>query len=474
MAPELLAEKPYDHLADIWSLGCIIYESVAGQAPFCTTSILQLIRLIKKETIKWPTFVSEPCMTFLKGLLQKDPNQRMSWPQILSHPFVQGHIIILNENIPSSPFTKSLTDSQNLMKQKQTEGFLLSVPPFIPTNLDKNHAIPISIRNSTEFTSSRDSTKALLYSDRGNGTDESSGDISTKYHKQEDQNTIHKLMDNLQLNKIVFVEGNNNLIVNRLYDNFPAKGQAMNSWNAAQIANPYYWNANQIGNQFNNFCVNEHNLQNYFNPQPAMVNCVTSSYDSMSSVSTFASIPKKKCKITKNSKLEKKKLNQNLEHFTMRLTGQQPESTTQHSKDSHLFKVPQSKEKLPINGSIPNLVLDDGYSVPLENDEWISFLKRVMKQITDGDFLAFVHHDLVSIILTPMRNPTASCQVIENAAQVLCLPLVVCKVPKLLTDIRKVYADVKAVPNLIYASKLLCSKTLRASTTGSSINFQML
>ena len=26
MAPELIEEKPYDHTADIWSLGCIVYE----------------------------------------------------------------------------------------------------------------------------------------------------------------------------------------------------------------------------------------------------------------------------------------------------------------------------------------------------------------------------------------------------------------------------------------------------------------
>lgn len=34
MAPEVILEKPYSFEADIWSLGCIIYELVCGQKPY--------------------------------------------------------------------------------------------------------------------------------------------------------------------------------------------------------------------------------------------------------------------------------------------------------------------------------------------------------------------------------------------------------------------------------------------------------
>lgn len=105
MAPELMAEKPYDHQADLWSLGCIIYEALAGQPPFSTNSILHLLRPMKQEDVKWPSFLSDICISFLQGLLEKDPTLRMIWPDILNHPFVKGHIVILNEDIPDSPFT---------------------------------------------------------------------------------------------------------------------------------------------------------------------------------------------------------------------------------------------------------------------------------------------------------------------------------------------------------------------------------
>lgn len=44
MSPELVEEKPYDHTADLWALGCILYELNTGQPPFYTNSIFQLVR----------------------------------------------------------------------------------------------------------------------------------------------------------------------------------------------------------------------------------------------------------------------------------------------------------------------------------------------------------------------------------------------------------------------------------------------
>ena len=73
MAPELVQEKPYDHTADLWSLGCILYELFQGQPPFYTTSIFQLVSLIIQEEIKWPENMSPDLTSFLKGILTKDP-----------------------------------------------------------------------------------------------------------------------------------------------------------------------------------------------------------------------------------------------------------------------------------------------------------------------------------------------------------------------------------------------------------------
>jgi len=63
MSPELVEEKPYDHTADLWSLGCILYELHTGAPPFYTNSIFQLVQLIVRDPVKWPADTMSPtCM----------------------------------------------------------------------------------------------------------------------------------------------------------------------------------------------------------------------------------------------------------------------------------------------------------------------------------------------------------------------------------------------------------------------------
>ena len=118
MAPELIEEQPYDYKADLWSLGCIMYELLVGAPPFCTASILHLIRLIRHEQIQWPTFVSENCISFLKGLLQKDPVKRITWEEIKNHSFVKGHILICGDST-NMPLTGPLSESTLEVKEQQ-------------------------------------------------------------------------------------------------------------------------------------------------------------------------------------------------------------------------------------------------------------------------------------------------------------------------------------------------------------------
>ncbi|EXB79431.1 Serine/threonine-protein kinase 36 [Morus notabilis] len=66
MAPELVREQPYNHTADLWSLGVILYELFVGQPPFYTNSVYALIRHIVKV-----------------------PQNRLTWPALLEHPFVK-------------------------------------------------------------------------------------------------------------------------------------------------------------------------------------------------------------------------------------------------------------------------------------------------------------------------------------------------------------------------------------------------
>ncbi|KAM1676868.1 hypothetical protein FF1_042213 [Malus domestica] len=89
MAPELVREQPYNHTADLWSLGVILYELFVGQPPFYTNSVYALIRHIVKDPVKYPDNMSPSFKNFLKGLLNKVPQNRLTWPALLEHPFVK-------------------------------------------------------------------------------------------------------------------------------------------------------------------------------------------------------------------------------------------------------------------------------------------------------------------------------------------------------------------------------------------------
>ncbi|KAK2828532.1 hypothetical protein Q5P01_019566 [Channa striata] len=125
MSPELVQEKPYDHTADLWSLGCILYELHTGAPPFYTNSIFHLMQLIVRDKVKWPDSINDTCKSFLKGLLTKDPQKRLSWPELLQHPFVADGVLVLSDT-SVSPLT--VTPSPDLVALKLQQMAAKKVP----------------------------------------------------------------------------------------------------------------------------------------------------------------------------------------------------------------------------------------------------------------------------------------------------------------------------------------------------------
>ncbi|XP_064229047.1 serine/threonine-protein kinase 36 isoform X2 [Aotus nancymaae] len=122
MSPELVEERPYDHTADLWSVGCILYELAVGTPPFYATSIFQLVSLILKDPVRWPSTISPCFKNFLQGLLTKDPRQRLSWPDLLHHPFIAGRVTIITEPARpdlGNPFTSHLPPELQVLKDEQ-------------------------------------------------------------------------------------------------------------------------------------------------------------------------------------------------------------------------------------------------------------------------------------------------------------------------------------------------------------------
>ena len=106
MAPEILDGQPYDHRADLWSLGCVIYELCTLTRAFDGHSQFSLY-----ENIKNGNFASIPqaCQSvhplvaqIVPQLLKIDPFDRIQCEII---------IILLSQQIPSTTHQQSVLNN---------------------------------------------------------------------------------------------------------------------------------------------------------------------------------------------------------------------------------------------------------------------------------------------------------------------------------------------------------------------------
>ncbi|XP_049485882.1 serine/threonine-protein kinase ULK4 isoform X6 [Panthera uncia] len=93
-APEILRGTDFTTTSDLWSLGCLLYEMFSGRPPFFSESFSELIEKIFYAD-PLPPFpkdsslpkASSDFINLLDGLLQKDPQKRLTWAGLLQHSF---------------------------------------------------------------------------------------------------------------------------------------------------------------------------------------------------------------------------------------------------------------------------------------------------------------------------------------------------------------------------------------------------
>ncbi|XP_030791159.1 serine/threonine-protein kinase ULK4 isoform X2 [Rhinopithecus roxellana] len=120
-APEVVRGADFSISSDLWSLGCLLYEMFSGKPPFFSESISELTEKILCEDPLPPIpkdssrpKASSDFINLLDGLLQRDPQKRLTWTRLLQHSFWKKAFAGADQE--SSMEDLSLSNSRNTME----------------------------------------------------------------------------------------------------------------------------------------------------------------------------------------------------------------------------------------------------------------------------------------------------------------------------------------------------------------------
>jgi len=96
MAPEIVGEYRHSLSVDMWSVGCIAFLVLSGCFPFSTEDDTERERMITEcsytfDSEVW-SGVSDTAKSFVAGLLQAEPHQRMTATEALNHPWLTNEV----------------------------------------------------------------------------------------------------------------------------------------------------------------------------------------------------------------------------------------------------------------------------------------------------------------------------------------------------------------------------------------------
>jgi len=106
LAPEMITGQPYDKAIDVWALGVLIFEMLAGVSPFDRGGgLMETCRNIVVNGLAGAPMDKVPAAVhpLVRGLLNSDPALRMALPKAVEFPWVtEQHALHLRGTVSSS------------------------------------------------------------------------------------------------------------------------------------------------------------------------------------------------------------------------------------------------------------------------------------------------------------------------------------------------------------------------------------
>ncbi|XP_053532839.1 serine/threonine-protein kinase BRSK1 isoform X1 [Ictalurus punctatus] len=99
--PEVIRGEKYDgRRADVWSCGVILFALLVGALPFDHDNLRQLLEKVKSGVFHMPHFIPPECQALLRGMIEVNPEKRLTLEAIQKHPWYLGG---RNEPCPEQP-----------------------------------------------------------------------------------------------------------------------------------------------------------------------------------------------------------------------------------------------------------------------------------------------------------------------------------------------------------------------------------
>lgn len=90
-APEIWESAPQDESVDMWMLGCMLYEMLAGHAPFHEQDQTKLKQKVLSVEFGYPPWFSNEACHTVHILLQRNPAHRVKCEDLLKHPWLSKY-----------------------------------------------------------------------------------------------------------------------------------------------------------------------------------------------------------------------------------------------------------------------------------------------------------------------------------------------------------------------------------------------
>ena len=512
MAPEVIEERPYDHTADLWSLGCILYELLEGKPPFCTTSIVQLVKMIKTESVLWPRTWGSDCLSFLKGLLNKDPGKRLTWPDLLEHPWVHEGLIFVQQTLNATPLTNPLTLSQQQVKEQQRQELVqraAAQPRMMLKPMGRRTISP----NKMDGTSARSRPGSEL-------ANPIEGSIIVELPpvpflqsqiKKSEPNALPQIdSDILKRLAAVHLEGgtrNSEASISASPSPIPMRRRGREKLIEVQVSSSSEdLNQSQdrelchsAGLQITLIEAEVHKsgtsvasaretevvgLEDLGTDARCAVGASVRKLSTVSQESGFKEDDVKDFKILGPMPMRDRMdsmVNYLANSIDSSRRGSRPSNgmlelmqdgrpSLPNINEESLTPFTQDRALTVISGKTSSAAVFTLHSFnsddkPIETEEWCRFLDKTLADVLNGNTSIFLEQSELSMFVSPLRNQTCALQVINKITTLFMLPFTIDGMKDQIDDVIRVYLECKLVPNLIYACKLILKLESKVNRT---------